>query len=229
MNEIIIELKKFLKEEYWVFIIFFICLFFIFKTNTWNVYEILIVFIFHLIADICMMITWKSYSHWKMKVWSKFQLIGNNIVNLIAIYSWIINWKWNYLATQIWFTISAFWNYFKFYKNKSIDLFNARNLIIISIFVSFFYIYFWFIDSYHYLIQYIWLVIFPIWLTISNDNLKYYVCLLWNFIITLWSFLILWNSYKNANIVWVDISFTLLPLTVLISYLKNLKYHLWKN
>ncbi len=223
MKEIVSELKNFLKLEWWVFIIFFICLVFIFATKTWNIWEILIVFLFHCVWDIFIMTMWKCYSNWDLRKWGIFQLLWNLTIWFIWFYSWIFNWKWNYVVAQVWFYYSALRNYLLNVKWKRLDFLDWKLFLILMFLVSFFYYYFWFITSFWVFIQFLWFVIFPLWLILDNDKNKFFVSIFWIFIMTLGSVIILYESYLKGNIIWVDISFTLLPLTVLVSYIKNLK------
>lgn len=226
MKEIVSELKKFLKLEWWIFIIFFICLVFIFATKTWNIWEILIVFFFHCLADVFMMTMWKCYSSWDLRKWWIFQLFANLIFFLIAMYSWIFNWKWNYILAQIWFSFATIKNYIFDVKWKKLKFLDWKLLLIIMTFVSFFYYYFWFITSFWVFVQFLGFIISPLALTINNEKNKYFWFLIWTFIMTIWSAIILFESYLKWHIVWVDISYFLLPLTVCISYFKNLKKYL---
>lgn len=223
MNDIISEIKHFLKTEWRVFIMFFICLVFVFTTKTGNILEILIVFLFHFVWDVFMMAMWKCYSNREIRKWSIFQFLWMIIITFIWFYSWFFNWKWNYVVAQVWFTYSAISNYLLNVKKYKVNFLDWRGLLIILFFTSFFYYYFWFITSFWICIQFLGFIFLPLWLILNNDTYRYFVSLLWIFIMTLWSIIILYESYLKWNFVWVDISFTILPLTVLISYLGKVK------
>lgn len=223
MKEIVNELKDFLKLEWWVFIIFLICLVFIFLTKTWNIWEILIIFFFHCLADVFMMTMWKYYSSWDLRKWSIFQFFWNWIFVFIWLYSGFFNWNWNYTIAQLWFTFSALKNYFVNIKWKKVKFLNWKVLLAVMFIVSLNYFYFWFVTSIWVFIQFLWFVIFPLWLVIDHHKLKYFFSLFWVFILTIWTFIILYESYLRWNIFWVDISFALLPLTVFVSYVKRIR------
>lgn len=226
MKEIINEIRNYSKKNCWVFIIFFISLFFIFYTNKWNVIEVFFVFLFHFIWDLFILIMWSYYNKGELKKWWIYQLIWIFIITIVWVYSAIFNGKWNYVFWQIWFFFAWAKSYFINIKWKSIKFLNWKTQSFILIFMWLLYFYFWFITSFWIFIQFLGLLIFPLWLILDKDYPRYFVSLLWIFLMTLWSFMILYEANLLWNINGVDISFSLLPMTVLIAYLKSLRKYL---
>jgi len=82
------------------------------------------------------------------------------------------------------------------------------------------------INTFWELLQIIWFISFSTVLILNNEKIKYFWSLVSVFVITLaWSIEI-YNSFLISNIKGVDISYTLLPLTVFVFYLKNFKKYL---
>lgn len=141
-NLLLQEIKVFSRENWWIYIIFFICISIIYYTNTGNIFEITIVF-----------------------------------------FLWLI--------------------------------------------ILWFYFYFDFINSFGQFLQLIWFTIFASFLSINDEKIKYFWSLVGIFLIFLSSGLETYSSFLISNIKWIDISYTLLPLTVFVFYFKNIKKYLW--
>lgn len=212
------EIIQFSKDNWWIFIIFFICLLIIWYTNTWNIYEVFLVFSIHFIWDIFMMIMWKYYILWENKKWNIFQISSTSIFTFLWFYAWIFNWKWHYLRPQLLFIFA----WIKWFISHKISDF-YKNIIFIILFIITLFIYFYFslfIDLSS-TIQIIWFLSLSTGLFIQNKNIIFF----WILFITIWSFLSIYVSFLNSNIKWIDISYFLLPLTVLVFYVKSL----WKK
>lgn len=221
MNLLIKELKKFSKQNWWIYAIFIICLFIIHKTETWNIIEVFLVFLFHFIWDICVMMMWGFYSKKENKKALYAQIWSFIIFWLIWIYAWMTDWKWSYIVPQILF----FWPIIKWF-NIKIKWLNSYFMIVVWIFVFILYYYLWLIENISVIIQILWFIIFPTSLIINNNKYKYFWTLIWIFLIFIWSWIMLYNWFVESKVVWTDLSYTLLPLTVLIYYIKLIKKYI---
>ena len=221
MNLLLKEFKKFSKENWWVYLMFLVCLYIIYVTNSGNLLEVSLVFAFHFLWDLFVMMMWDFYAKNENKKALYAQLGSFSIFSIIWIYAWITAWKWSYLLPQllfIWPIIKWFFNDLKFL--------NYKFLIIVWILVFSVYYYLWLITSVWVFIQMLWFVIFPIALILEQQKMKYFLSLIWIFLIFLGSLSFLYDWFINKNIIWTDLSYTLLPLTVVVFYLKNLKKYL---
>ena len=124
MNIFIKELKLFSKQNWWIYIIFIICLFIIYKTGSWNIIEVCLVFMFHFIWDVFVMMMWDYYSKKENKKALYSQIWSFIIFWIIWIYAWLSAWKWSYLVPQILF----FWPIIKWF-NPSFKWLNAYFMI----------------------------------------------------------------------------------------------------
>jgi len=172
---------------------------------------------------------WDYYSNNDKRKWSIFQVLSVLVFTIIWIYALIFNWKLNYIISQLMFGftwLKAFFEDIKWVKKYRI--FNYKTSIIIIIWLSILLIYYNFnlINTFWELLQIIWFISFSTVLILNNEKIKYFWSLVSVFVITLaWSIEI-YNSFLISNIKGVDISYTLLPLTVFVFYLKNFKKYL---
>ncbi len=226
MNLLLKEIKKFFKQNWWVFIIFSICLFIIWYTNKWNIYEVLIIFLLHFSWDLLIMMMWDYYSIKKYKKGSIAQFWSSFIFTIISLYAWFFSGKWYYLLPQISFWLSAIKSYFKEVRKKDLLFINWWLLIIINLIIIIIDYYLGFIGTIYYFIQILWFAFFSTALSLKNQKIKYFLSLIWIFMVPFWAMISVFNSYNIWEIKWIDISYMLLPLTVLVVYLKNIKKYL---
>ena len=221
INWLIKELKIFLKNNWWIFIIFFICIFLIYKTNSWNIYEVSLLFVFHFLWDLCVMMIGDYYSNKEERKWLLAQVGSFTIFGLIWIYAGYFQWKWSYLAPQILFI----WPIIKWF-NKKLSWINYKFISFVWILLFIAYYYFSIISNIWTFIQVLWFIIFPISLILKNDKKRYFWNLIWIWFIFLGSVFMLYQWFIHKNIIWTDLSYTLLPFTVFVFYLKNLKKYI---
>ena len=226
MNLLLKELRKFAKNNWWVFIVLFLCLIVIYITWRWNIYEVLIIFLLHFLGDLLIMMMWDYYAIKKYKEWSITQFWSSIIFTIISLYAWFIFGKWHYLLPQISFWLSAFKSYFKEVRKKDIIFINWGLLVLVNIIIIIIDYYLWFIWTIYYFIQILWFALFSTALVLKNDKVKYFISLAWIFMVPFWALISVYYSFLGWSIKGVDISYMLLPLTVLIVYLKNLKKYL---
>lgn len=141
---------------------------------------------------------------------------------IVWLYAWLKDWKWSYIIPQITFLLPNIKWILKNFYNKTFKILNYKLSILFWIFILFLYYIIWMINNIWALIQIFWFIIFPLGLIIDNERIKYFVSMIWIALITIWSGFFLFYWYLNSNITWVDLSYTLLPLTVLVFYLKNI-------
>jgi len=221
MNIFLKEIKKFSKQNWWIYVVFLVCIFLIYKTNSGNIYEVVFVFIFHFLWDMFVMMMWDFYAKKQEKKALYSQIWSFVIFGLIWIYAGVTQGKWSYLVPQILF----FWPILKWFKKDLVWL-NYNFLIIIWIIVFCFYYYLWLITNIWVFIQILWFIIFPISLIFKWEKIKYF----WNLIAILFIFVgsayLLYLGFLEKNIAGTDLSYSLLPFTVFVFYLKNLKKYL---
>ena len=215
------ELKIFLKTNWWIFVIFFVCLFIIFYTNKGNVFEILLVFILHFLGDLLVMMMWAYHVQKNIKKAAIAQLWSYIIFGLIWLYALFFFWKWEYIIPQISFLLPNLKWFIKDILWKDLKFLNWQLSLIVWIFVFWIYYFFNLIWNFWQFVQVLWFVIFPLALMINTRNIRYFLSLLGIFFITFGSAYVFVISFIHWNVTWVDISYTILPFTVFIFFLKD--------
>ena len=226
MNILLKEIKLFSKQNWWIYIIFIVCLFFIWLTWKWNIIEVILVFIAHFFWDILMMMMWSYYAEKKFNYWAISQALWNIIFLLIGIYAIYKSSEWQYFLPTIAFIMWAIKTYFLQVKKIDIKVLNVYSIIFVNIIIFITYLYlnlFWNIYSY---IQFLGFAIWSTWLIMQNTKNRYIYYVWWTALIALGSFIWIYYNYLDWNILWTSISYFLLPLTVVIFYLKNIKKHI---
>ncbi len=221
------EFKNFCKSNWWIFLIFFVCLVIIYKTESWNVFEIFFVFLLHFLWDLFVMMMGAYMVEKKYKEASISQVFSSIIFLFLWIYAWLFSWKWIYLLTSFPFLLTTCNGYFKNIKVNSIyKFFDYRLLIFINVIILIIEYCLWIINSFHSTIQALWFAIFSTSLVINNDKIKYFTWLTWIWFIALGSWFTTYFSFLANNVKWIDVSYFLLPLTVFVFYFKNIKRYL---
>ena len=202
----------------------------IYITHSGSLIEIILVFIAHFLWDLAIMLMgdyFSLYQKTKNLKYEKYAIIAQSIsfviFGMIGLYAGLFWWKWAYFVPQILFIWPLLKGIWEFLKIKILEKIDYKLVAIVGFFVILWYFWFGLIHNIWWFIQVLWFVIFPLWLSITNHRWKYIISTIWIWFIFVGSFyeLILWILDKNVS--GVDVSYTLLPFTVLVFYLKNLK------
>ena len=226
MNLLLKEFKKFSRENWWVYLLFFWALWVVAYTWNWNLIEIILLFIANFFANICVMAMQDSFSEKNPKIGTLYQVLGTWIFLILGIYGLIYLGQSQYILWQIVYILSAIKTYFYFNKNIDLKLINAKLLSLLNIiFFVIFYIYFanWNIA---YLIQAIWFWFSSTWFVVLDDKKRYFTILIWTWLIIIGSLLITYNSFEAWNLDWIALGYFILSGTVGIYFLKLLKKYL---
>jgi len=226
MNILLKELKRFSRENWWIYIIFIICLLVIWYTEKWNIIEVVLVFFFHFLGDLFMMMMWDYYGKKQFKKWAISQALWNIIFLIIWIYAIYKSNEWQYFLPTFAFIMWAVKTYFLQVREKDIRILNIYSVIILNSIIFFIYIYYWLFETYYSIIQFFGFTIWALWLIIQCSKKRYIYYVLGTFLITLGSFIWIYYNFVEWYILWTSISYFLLPLTVVVFYLKNFKKYL---
>jgi len=242
MNTFIEELKKFSKENWWIYLLFIFALVFVVYSWKWNILEIILLFLANFFANISIMAMQSNYTEKNNKIGAIFQVVATFIFIFLWVYGMIYLDRFQYIIWQIAYTISAIkaFSYYNF--EKDLKFFNSYFLIILnSFFLIIFYKYFfswdllWFFwtnlsaknfSSLSDLILWIWFSFSSTWFVILNDRKRYFTILSWTWLIVIWALIWVVSSYLLWAIDWIALWYFILTLTVWIFYLKLLKKYL---
>lgn len=145
---------------------------------------------------------------------------------LIWIYAGLTSWKWIYSIPQISFLLPNIKWYFRDVKNKNIWFLNWKLSFFVWIFILFLFYYLELISNIWNLIQVLGFIIFPLALMVNIAKNRYFLILIWIFAIAFGSWYELFVSFLNWVVKWIDISYTLLPFTVFVFFLKDIKKYI---
>jgi len=219
------ELKKFSKENWWVFVILSIALIIVYITWNWNLIEIMLLFFANFIWNMFIMMMQNSYTNNKNKIWSSYYVIAMCIFLCIWIYWFIYLWQSQYIIWQIAYTLAwikafTYYNFHKDLKFLSEKTFLPFNIILFIIFIKYFQY-----ESYS-ILQAIWFSLITTWLVSVIDKIRYWLNLVWIWALTFWSLWAVIITFNLWNLDWVALWFFCLTWTVFIYYLKLLKKYI---
>ena len=225
MNILITELKKFSIENWWIYLLLTIALIIVYITGKWNLVEILLLFMANFLWNLAIMVMQANYSNKNNKVWSIYHVLSSVIFILISLYGLLKLWQSQYIIWQIAFTLAAikafvFYNYKKDLNILNEYSFIALNLILFISFVIF-------TDfEYFQISQAIWFSLITTGLVSIIDKTRYWLNLVWVFLLSFGSGWWVYNSFFIWNIDWIALGFFILTLTVFIYYSKLLPKYL---
>lgn len=227
MNIIFQELKNFSKQNFWVYIMLIIYLFIIWATEKWSILEVFIVFIVHFIWDLCLMMMWSYYAKKNFTYWAISQVLWASVFFLIWIYAIFKSWEWQYFLPNIAFIMWSVKTYYLQVKSKDIKFLNIYSVLIVNFIILLIYLYFWLFTSLYSFIQFIGFCLWSSALILQDSKKRYTYYIIATMIIAIWSFIWIIQNYQIWNIVWTSVSNFLLPLTVVIFFLRNFKKYFW--
>ncbi len=226
MNILLKELKKFSKENWWIYFLFFGALWVVAYTWNWNLVEITLLFIANFFANICVMAMQDSFSDKNPKLWTLYQILWTWIFLILGIYGLLYLWQSQYILWQIAYILSALKTFFYFNKKIDLKIINAKLLILLNIiFLIIFYIYFANNDI-ALLIQAIWFWFSSTWFVILDDKKRYFTILIGTWLIIIGSLLLTYNSFEAWSLDWIALWYFILSWTVWIYFIKLFKKYL---
>lgn len=225
MNILLNELKNFSKENWWIFILLTISLIIVYITWNWNIIEIFLLFFANFIWNLFIMVMQKNYTENNNKTWSRYQLTSLIIFWSISIYWFIYLSQSQYLVWQIAYILAWIKPFINFNFNKDIKFLSEKtfiplNIILFIIFVSFFKY-----QAYS-LLQGIWFCLITTWLVSIIDKNRYWLNVVWIWLLTMWSLLWVITSFNAWNLDWIALWYFMLTWTVFIYYIKLIKKYI---
>jgi len=221
------ELKKFSRDNWWVYLLLSIALTIVYITGKWNLIEIIILFLLNFLWNLFVMVAMWNYQAKNNKIWSIYHLSTTLIFTIISIYWALFLDQFQYLFWQITYLIAAIKaiSYYKFEYNIKVFTPYLVGWINIILMVLFLYL---LPFSLFGTIQAIWFSFVTTWLVSVTDKFRFYMSLIWVLFITIWSAIWLYFSYLSGNIDWIALGYFLLTISVLIYHIKLLPKYLKK-
>ncbi len=225
MNILLNELKAFSKENWWIFLLLIISLVTVYITWNWNIIEISLLFLANFLWNLFIMVMQNNYTNGNNRLWSINQITSNLIFTFISLYWLIYLGQSQYLVWQIAYILASVKNlvYFNFQKELKIlseYTFIPLNIILFIIFINFFSF------ELYSILQAVWFCLITTWLVSIIDKNRYWLNVVWIWLLTLWSLIWVITSFNQGNLDWIAFWYFTLTWTVFIYYLKLIKKYI---
>jgi len=220
------EFSRFSKENWWIYLLLFFCLGIIYITSSGNIAEILAVFFVYVVADICIMNMIVLMDEKNHKMASMFQLLGNTIFTILFVYHFFQSGQLQYILGSTGFILSAVKNISKYHFQVPLSFINGTSLFIMNVIIFVWaYSFLWNV-TFQILFQALGWTFFTSCLVIDDiyRRWKYLLGLIGLSSMVIGSSIGLYVEFFQWNIYGVTLCYFLLPLSVLVVYLKT-----WRN
>lgn len=220
------EAKGFCRKNWWVFVILALTLTIIFKANRGNVAEVATIFTFHFTADIFIMMMIYKYSIQEYREGTYCQLVTATIFFFLALHSGLAKGSWQYFSTEAIYILALIKNYGKFVKKMNVDWISTPFMALVSAVVLFgIYVPAGLLKGSPQWIQTIGMLLFAVALSITNrESTRYLLSIVGLAGMVIGSCFEARRTFMAGDVVGLDISYMLLPATVLIVYIR-----LWRS
>ena len=225
MNLILNELKIFSKENWWIFVLLIIAMIVVYITWNWNIIEILLLFIANFAWNLFIMIMQKNYTIWNNKAWSLYYTFSFAIFWTVWLYWLLYLWQTQYIIWQIAYFLAWLKPFIYYNFNKDIKFLNEKSFIILNLLLFSIFIYYFDYKTYS-VIQAIWFCLITTWLVSIIDTNRYWLNVVWIWLLTLWSLLWVIVSFNLWSMDWIALWYFTLTWTVFIYYLKLIKKYI---
>ena len=223
------EVKKFTKANWWVYIVYVFIMTIILIKTTDKIASVSIITTIHFIADMFIMMMISAYGRKEFKQGTYYQIVSLLLFISIKVYSGLSQDGWHYIAADPIFILAAIKNYYKDVKNRRIRQINFTTMLSLSLVlilasvvlsrvmpeVDIF-------QSVPRSIQVLGIFLFAIALSVTeSERLRFRT--------SEWALLAMvvgsgWETVYSlyiGDIVAIALSYFLLPLTVLVYYLRD--------
>jgi len=219
------ETKLFLKNNNWVFFVFLLSISLIVYSNTWNFWDIVLIFIIDVIGNIFTMVMNSCYGDKKISEWSFFLFASVAIYTAMWIYNLIVHGQPHYLIAEIAFFL---WWLKRFLEDtkwkKKFNFLGIKTVVIVNI-IWLIWLYFLVKNSeilnYSAMITFIWLAVISSFLVLEDLKIKYYGSTFGMALLTIGPSIAVYYWILNKNILGIDLSYALFSFACLISFLKD--------
>lgn len=222
-----IELKSFSRANWWVYIIYLLILAAISYNNKEELLSAVVVSTLHFIADIFIMMMFSAYLKQLYREGTLFQIISLMIFLSIKIYTGLTGGGWQYLLADPIYMLAAIKSYNLDVNGRPLKMVNTISMSVLSCFLIL-------AIANHPTFRDLVLPTPPAWIqTIgiftfaislcspNNSRLRYLLSLLGLALMVTGSAFEIVYSWQSGQVTGLAISYMLLPLSVLIFYLKK--------
>ncbi|WP_420581602.1 hypothetical protein [Reichenbachiella sp.] len=230
LNLFFIEIRKFVSSNGWLIAVYFGLVFLIHSLDEGDFSRVLCISSLHFISDIFIMMMFSAYARGEYRIGTWFQILSFLLFLFLKLNTGLVENEWHYLAADPIYFLAALKNYLLDVKRVNLKWVNPITTGILGILIVVLFYYYnssstdiW--QSSGERILSFGIFLFAMALTITRDEmLRSYVSIIALTSMVLGSALELYNSIidKINPVSGLELSYVVLPLTVLIYYVKNL-------
>lgn len=231
LKNFIDEIKSFSLRNWWLYVIYIIMLIVITITESNSVPTVILTSTVHFIADIFIMMMFTAYNQGRFKSGSYFQFFSMLIFFALKLWAGVYKGEWHYISADVIYALSAFKNYQLDVQKKEVRFINPITLSLLSIIIIFGLLPLLktnILQNFWQSIQTMGIFLFGIALSYTgHEKNRYFFSVFSLFVMVLGSAVVTatrLSGIKDLN--GLEFSYTILPLTVLVFYLRQLHNYL---
>ncbi len=222
------EVKNFSRSNWWVYIIYCLLLVAILFIEKDKLPSVFFITTLHFVADMFIMMMFSAYAHGKNRQGTYYQVISMLVFMSLKIYTGLRDHSWHYLAADPVYILAAIKNYRVDVKKSDLAFVNYKSMAAFSIIIFGVLLYFKFrsnvsiLNSTSQWIQTIGIFSFAIALSVTgNERLRSRIAMAALVAMVGGSAWETANTFISGHVIGLALSYFLLPLTVLVFYLKS--------
>ena len=228
LKNFIREVKNFSKSNWWVYIIYCLLLTAILFIEKDKLASVFFITTLHFVADMFIMMMFSAYGRGKNRQGTYYQVISMLVFMSLKIYTGVIDHAWHYLAADPVYILAAIKNYRVDVKKSDLAFVNYKSMTVFSLLIFSILLYFKFhsdvnlLNSASQWVQTVGIFSFAIALSVTgNERLRSRIAIAALIAMVGGSAWETANTFASGHIIGLALSYFLLPLTVLVFYIKN--------
>jgi hypothetical protein len=227
------EVSQFSKTNWWVYIIYCLLLCIVLFRNMNSLLVVVLISILYFVADIFIMMMSDAYSRQAYQQGSYFQFTALFIFFSLKLYTGFRHEGWHFLASDPIYFLAAIKNYRSAVRPNAMSYINGASMSLLSLILLLVLLILKnkFPDAKILLYPAQWIqtfgfFLFAIALSTSGQRLRYKISLLALSAMVCGSGWEIYNEILDGHLTGLDLSYVLMPLTVLVFYLKQWSVYL---
>jgi hypothetical protein len=226
------ELKAFSLKNWWLYLIYILMLCVIYIRQSDSLLTVTLISTGHFIADIFIMMMFTAYGVQKYKLGSLFQVVSMLLFLVLKLITAATKNEWHYLSADIIYALSAYKNFQLDVKQKKILFINPKTLFLLSLSLVFvvwlplkYFSVIKIFTDFSQVIQTSGIFLFGIALSYTGSESKRYFFSLFSLsIMVIGSAIATYHKLSGGEMLTgLEFSYAILPLTVFLFYLKQIK------
>lgn len=222
-----LQFINFSKNYWWIYVLLSISIGIVLSTGRWNIYEVILLFLWNFLGNLCIMMMQDSYKDNKMQLGAYFLVLANVLFSWVSLYGFVVNGEVQYLLWQISFNLVGIKTFLYYVFSYDFKQINFITIGCVNTFLIFIILYF-FDVNYYTILQSFWFAGVTLWLSILEDTKRYFILIFWTFILVCGNLLGIIDNFISGYILGITVSYGILTLTTFVFYIKLLPLYLKK-